>query len=1254
MASLSRFIPEPKTAAIVGCPFSGGQPKAGVDEGPIRIVEAGIIPQLEDLGWKVKFDGHHEFENISASLTSDPPIGKLKNPRLVSQVTEAVAKAVGAHVQNGELPVTIGGDHSLAMGTISGTLSHYPNACVVWVDAHADINTVETTDSGNIHGMPVSFLLGIGSKVPEFSWVKPLLKADSIVYIGLRDVDAGEKQILREHNIKAFSMHEVDRYGIGKVVEMALDHVNPKRDRPIHLSFDVDALDPSVAPSTGTPVRGGLTFREGHYICEAVYETGLLVALDLMEVNPSLKDPVDVEQTVTVGCSLLRSALALRIRPPTNQDSTSIPARFQRSVIQATSSTSVAIEPASASLANAGAPSVSSGPGAAKKQAFTFDQVHGPPTTQYEMFESTAKPLISRFLEGFNCTILAYGQTSSGKTFTMTGVDLDADPTDPSTGMGIVPRAVSNIFSRANQLKEEKHGMWTYNIKASFIEIYNEDLIDLLSMDEGGGARREVQIREDKDGHIIWGGLREVNVRNANEVMGLIRKGTSIRRTNETDMNAQSSRSHAIFSLTLTQKKYSGSGPPPRSSSPLPPGGRSPSRLARPGSMYAGPGGARVSSPTGGRPSTPSFASAMHRGGLRPASALGHSGDRPADDDSGEWVTITSKFHFVDLAGSERLKRTAAQGERIKEGISINSGLLALGNVISALGDPARAKSNTASYVPYRDSKLTRLLQDSLGGNAHTLMIACVSPAEWNAGETLNTLKYANRARNIKNRAVVNEKEEGWDDVEWLQGTVSRLRKELKALKDGGALPAVEREGDVVEGASKKVLFQLGELQNNYEDLREKFVERTEELTRLRGELGEKHRQSNGGSIGGTAKYEEIVGPVIEEYEKTISAMEAELSLNRAALRHTNELVEEKEEELSAIHERHSATEMYVEELRSRVSKLSEREASNEAYIRDLEEKMKSYDETTMSSSESMSDLRKEVHRYKEAEAYSGKYIADLEARLAKCDESIITLQQSVEKLEHECERRQQEVESLQGRLEAFKQDGEGWLTNLEEREQKVKALEEKMAEWEKKKEEANEARARLGEVVDEVVSARRSLQLDLAKLPAHPIVTAPSPISESPPSEAMTPSPAPDLNSTGLESQLLALQQTHTATLADLSSVTAKYRDALREISDLAAQIQEAKLINSTPAESVISESPSPVNEKPAETPSRRRMTGGRSRESSDAQLNTPGGRRLFFPPGGLDGITSREVAFTIAVAIAGALLGALAQSFILEPRDK
>ena len=151
--------------------------------------------------------------------------------------------------------------------------------------------------------------MGIAGNIPEFSWIKPLLKPERLVYIGLRDVDDGEKKLLKEHNIKAYSMHEVDKYGIGKVVDMALDHVNPDRSRPVHLSFDVDAMDPSVAPSTGTPVRGGLTFREGHYICEALHETGLLVAVDLMEVNPALENENAVKQTVSVGCSLIRSAL---------------------------------------------------------------------------------------------------------------------------------------------------------------------------------------------------------------------------------------------------------------------------------------------------------------------------------------------------------------------------------------------------------------------------------------------------------------------------------------------------------------------------------------------------------------------------------------------------------------------------------------------------------------------------------------------------------------------------------------------------------------------------------------------------------------------------------------------------------------------------------------------------------------------------------------------------------------------------------
>jgi arginase len=145
-----------------------------------------------------------------------------------------------------------------AMGTISGTLSKHPDAVVVWVDAHADINTVETTPTGNIHGMPAAFLLGL-TKAEQFSWIQPILKTNSIVFIGLRDVDPGEKRVIKENGITAFGMHEVDKYGIGEVVRRALDAVNPYRDRPVHLTFDVDALDPSVAPSTGTPV-GGVSF----------------------------------------------------------------------------------------------------------------------------------------------------------------------------------------------------------------------------------------------------------------------------------------------------------------------------------------------------------------------------------------------------------------------------------------------------------------------------------------------------------------------------------------------------------------------------------------------------------------------------------------------------------------------------------------------------------------------------------------------------------------------------------------------------------------------------------------------------------------------------------------------------------------------------------------------------------------------------------------------------------------------------------
>ncbi|GJN90170.1 hypothetical protein Rhopal_003169-T1 [Rhodotorula paludigena] len=293
-----RFLKD-NVVGLVGCPFSGGQPRSGVD-----LIESGLVQDVEDLGWKVDFAGADTLVSPLVSDTPDPDIGKLKKPRLVSNVNKEVAERVYSHASKGQLTVTLGGDHSLAMGTVSGTFKAYPDAALIWVDAHADINTPLTTPSGNLHGCPVSFLLGLPGtskeEIPEFGWIEPVLKPERLVYIGLRDIDEGERKILKENNIKCFTMHHVDKYGIGKVVDMALEHVGT--DRPIHLSFDVARFT--------SQVRGGLTFREGHYICETLAETGRLVSLDIMEINPSLGAGAhDVKQTVDVGRSLVRCAL---------------------------------------------------------------------------------------------------------------------------------------------------------------------------------------------------------------------------------------------------------------------------------------------------------------------------------------------------------------------------------------------------------------------------------------------------------------------------------------------------------------------------------------------------------------------------------------------------------------------------------------------------------------------------------------------------------------------------------------------------------------------------------------------------------------------------------------------------------------------------------------------------------------------------------------------------------------------------------
>lgn len=281
----------------------------------MALIESGLVDQLrDDLKYSIFYDGKvHAYNELMPA--SDPDHRGMKKPRAVSAVTQQLSSQVYEHAREGRFVLTLGGDHSIAVGTISGTAKATRERlgreiAVIWVDAHADINTPETSDSGNIHGMPVAFLTGLAKDDADkpFGWIEEShkLNVNKLVYIGLRDVDRGEKKILRENNIKAFSMHDIDRHGIGKVMDMALGWIG--QDTPIHLSFDVDALDPQWAPSTGTPVRGGLTLREGDFIAECVHQTGSLIALDLVEVNPSLEEH-GAQETVRAGCSIVRCAL---------------------------------------------------------------------------------------------------------------------------------------------------------------------------------------------------------------------------------------------------------------------------------------------------------------------------------------------------------------------------------------------------------------------------------------------------------------------------------------------------------------------------------------------------------------------------------------------------------------------------------------------------------------------------------------------------------------------------------------------------------------------------------------------------------------------------------------------------------------------------------------------------------------------------------------------------------------------------------
>jgi len=284
-----------------------GQDRRGVDMGPSAIRYARIDTALTELGLKVTDLGNAGVP-IPEVVASREEVRHLE---AVRSVCAEVAQRAVAVVSDGLFPIFLGGDHSVSIGTVSGVAGASAGARtgVIWLDAHADFNTPETSPSGNIHGMPLAILTGRGHpSLVEIGGPGPSVRAEDVVLIGLRSLDIEERNLLREAGAKVYTMKEIDAYGVARVVRRALKDLSHV-DR-VHLSFDLDALDPEVAPGVGTPVRGGLTYREAHLVMELINEAAIVTSLDVVEVNPIL----DVKNgTASLAVELVESLMGRRI-----------------------------------------------------------------------------------------------------------------------------------------------------------------------------------------------------------------------------------------------------------------------------------------------------------------------------------------------------------------------------------------------------------------------------------------------------------------------------------------------------------------------------------------------------------------------------------------------------------------------------------------------------------------------------------------------------------------------------------------------------------------------------------------------------------------------------------------------------------------------------------------------------------------------------------------------------------------------------
>jgi len=633
-----------------------------------------------------------------------------------------------------------------------------------------------------------------------------------------------------------------------------------------------------------------------------------------------------------------------------------------------------------------------------------------------------------------------------------------------------------------------------------------------------------VAIREDTKGRIILTGLHQVKINSVEDMLNALNFGSSIRQTDATAINAKSSRSHAIFSINLIQRRKTQqtSKQEKRFSVPL-------EAMSSPESL----------------------------------------------------VTVDSKLHFVDLAGSERLKNTGASGDRAREGISINGGLASLGKVISQL-----SSRQLGSHVSYRDSKLTRLLQDSLGGNAITYMIACVTPAEFHLSETLNTVQYAQRARAIQSKPEIQQVSDESDK----QALIDRLRAEVQFLRDQiSNSDRSDMRGEAAQERLERQNDREAELQNHLLDVQENYTALSQRHAKLISEITKARDNESHATptlteaIGDSAverlkrsnSFAEAVEQVVLEYEKTIQSLESNLSKTRSSLATTESSLLERESKCAYV-------ETLYQQLQVRVQRMVDREASTEKYLHDLEAQLDGQNSGEEKTSAVLLELRKEIARVRDNEASCEEYISTLEERLAEGDQDMELMQREVERLEHVVERQRSigKLDNLLYEFDHIQQNGKA-----QDQKKGAKAMTNGVSNF------AIDSKAQRKVLQDAVETAipesdSEDLEDDFASTSKHQTVIA---SEESVPQangyhDASTDPFRPGTGHSrfasekldGVTQELFALRAEHETTIAEFDMMSAKYEEALRTLAELQDAADEARHPAPLPV------APSPASTRP------------------------------------------------------------------------